>query len=236
MQKLLSALFLAAITSSAVPAERFVQWHSTNIQLLWGSKYEVGPERRTVATFEHANGWKFGDFFMFVDQTWPESGESAYYTGISPRLSLGKMTGRALSYGVIKDVLIASTLEKPKDQTETYLYGAGVDLELPGFQFFNANAYVRDHPDLNGQTYQLTLAWSRPFKVGRRGFVVEGFADFAGEEEAAVANQLIVPRLLADLGELINRGAGNVWLGIEWQYWRHTFGIKATTESVPSCS
>jgi hypothetical protein len=52
------------------------------------------------------------------------------------------------------------------------------------------------------------------------------------EEEGTVANQLIVPRILFDVGALCG-WASAIYIGVEWQYWRNKFGRKDFTESVP---
>lgn len=235
-RKIFSLLIIWAFTvplSAYAGEDDFIQWHNTNIQLLRGWDYEVGSEERTIGTFEHANGWTYGDFFMFVDYTWPDKGDSAYYAELSPRFSLSKITGQDFSYGIIKDVLISTTVEKPEHQKARYLYGGAVDLYLPGFAFFNTNLYVRDNPDLKDKTWQVTLAWKRPFKIENTSWVIEGFADFAGAEGGTRPNQLIVPRLLLDVGELTGIGENTLWVGVEYSYWHNKFGIDGKTESAP---
>lgn len=214
-------------------SDNFFQWHTTNIQLLRGFDYEVGSEERTIMTFEHANGWKYGDFHFFLDRTWPDEGKPFYYFEPTLRVSLGKVTGKDLSYGIIKDVLVSGNLEKPKGQDVRKLGGFSVDLDLPGFKFFKTNYWLRDNPNLSGSTYQITLAWNRPFKIGETNFLLEGFADFAGSEGTTTSHQLIVPRFLVNVGDLTGMGGNGLWAGIEYSYWHNKFGIKGTTESAP---
>lgn len=213
--------------------DSFFQWHTTNVQLLRGHDYKVGSKRRTIMTVEHANGFKYGDFYMFYDQTWPESAKANYYIEPTLRFSLGKMTGTDFSYGLIKDVLISTQLEKPEGQRPRYLYGAAVDLNLPGFKFFKTNYFIRDNRNLSGNTYQVTLAWNRPFEIGGVKFLSEGFTDIAGSEGTTTSHQLFVPRFLMDVGDLADIGENKLWVGMEWQYWHNKFGIDGVTESVP---
>ncbi|MFW0776556.1 MAG: hypothetical protein ACN2B6_02415 [Rickettsiales bacterium] len=230
------SIFLSGILITPLAqanGDGIISWHSTNIQLLRGHDYELGSQDRSLITFEHANGWTYGDFFMFVDYTFPDDGDTAYYAEFSPRFSLGKITGRDFSYGIIKDILVSTAIEKPKYQKARYLYGGAIDLSLPGFDFFSNNLYVRDDPTLHGKTWQVTLAWKRPFTIGRTSWVTEGFADFAGAEGGARPNQLIVPRLLLDVGALTNIGENKVWVGMEYSYWHNKFGVDGKTESVP---
>lgn len=227
----LIATFMAF--SSPTSADNFIEWHSTNLQLLRGWDYKITPEQSTIITFEHANGWKYGDFYTFTDVFFPDGGDTTYYTEIVPRFSMSKISGYDISNGFVKDVLITTMIEKPEHQAPRYLYGLGVDLKLPGFKYFKTNWLVRDNLRLSGVTHQLTLAWNYPFKIGGTQWLAEGFADFAGSEGSTVAHQLIVPRFLLDVGDLIGEGEGDVFAGVEWSYWHNKFGRDGETESAP---
>lgn len=69
----------------------------------------------SVVTLEHINGWKYGDNFFFVDITNADKSDeersTSFYGEISPRISLSKVTGKDLSFGIVKDVLITTTAE-----------------------------------------------------------------------------------------------------------------------------
>jgi len=114
-------------------ADDLLQWHSENVQLLHGSNYELGDVDRTIVTLEHANSWAYGDTFAFVDLTFVD--DNSLYGELSPRLSLSRISGQDLSWGPIKDVLIAGTYEFGDEGYEAYLIGGAVDLNVPGFTF-----------------------------------------------------------------------------------------------------
>lgn len=218
---------------SAMAESNFIQWHSSNIQLLRGADYELGSEKRTIVTFEHANRWTYGDFYIFGDKDWPDEGSSSYYFEPTLRLSFNKMRGKKASSGLIKDWFLATQFEKPKGQKGRHLYGFAADWNLPGFVFFKTMIFVRDNPNLAGDTQQFTFAWNYPFSINGINFLTEGFADLAGSEATSVANQLFVPRLLMDIGSMVGSPNKKLWLGIEWQYWHNKFGVDGVTESVP---
>ncbi len=224
--------FLCFFPHSA--SAQIFDWHTSNAQLLRGFDYELGSEERTILTLEHAHGHAYGDTFIFMDWTWPDEGKPGYYIEASPRLSLSKIFDTGLSVGIIKDVLISTTWEKPKHMGPRYLYGGAIDLNLPGFKFFKANAYIRDDTQLKGDTWQVTMAWNRPFEIGETGFLFEGFADIYGAEgPTKTNNQLVVPRFLMDLGDLAGYQEGKLWVGVEYSYWHNKFGVAGKTESVP---
>lgn len=227
----LSYIFLTSTPAQSEPFD-FIQWHTTNIQYLRGWNYEVGKDERTIITFEYANSWTYGDFFMFVDATRFDGGGSTVYSELAPRFSLNKITGKDFSFGPIKDVLVSTQIEWPENQGLRHLYGVGFDWDIPGFRFFKSEFLVRDNTDVKDETYQLTLVWNRPIEINGLHFLAEGFADFAGREGGKEANELIVPRFLLDVGDIIGLPQNKLYTGIEYSYWHNKFGIKGTKENV----
>ncbi len=225
--------FLILLLPFKVNSGNFFQWQSTNLQLLRGQNYEIGDKHRSIITLEHAHRHRFGDTFFFIDTIKPDQGKVSYYGELSPRLSTSSLFNTDLSKGMSQDVLFAFTLENPKNADTRYLYGASLDLNIPRFNFVSLSTYVRDDPQLDGKTWQLTLAWQRPFQFMDKNLVFEGFADLAGGEGGGVANQLTAPRLLIDIGELFSLEKNKIWIGIEYTYWHNKFGIDGITESLP---
>jgi len=235
--KKIKILFVCVIIFTSMPfgaqAEEFFQWSTSNMQLLRGHDFELGERQRTIVTLENAHVHKFGDTFSWIDFIKPDGQDYTYYGEISPRLSLSKITGQDFSYGIIEDILISTTFEKAKDQGPQYLYGGAIDFNFTGFKFFRTNAYVHDSTELDGQTWQVTVVWNRPFEVGGVGMLVEGFADFQGSEGSRAPNQLVVPRFLIDAGDLAGQTPGKLMVGIEYSYWHNKFGLDGVTESLP---
>ncbi len=224
----------SALTISQGAHAKLLNWQSNNIQLLRGSSYNPGPDDRTIITLEHANGWAYGDTFFFMDVTLPDSGGTSYYFELAPRFSLSRITGKNMSYGLIKDVLISTALEKGEGTSTRYLVGGAVDLALPGFKFFKTNFYLRDDPRHDGSTYQLTIAWNKSFDLGKTSLLFEGFADLAGKEGPFYrTNEHIVPRFLLDTGLLIGLKPGKLYVGVELDHWRNKFGLNGVTDTVP---
>ena len=135
-------------------------WQNNSLTYLYGKNFKVEPAIQQTITFEHASGWNWGDLFLFVDQKFFNGAENgagdtrSFYGEFSPRLSFGKLLGKDLSFGPVKDVLLAATYEFGEDETEAYLLGPGFDLDVPGFNFFKLNFYYRqpdgDRVDRNG--------------------------------------------------------------------------------------
>ena len=208
------------------------QWNSTNIQILRGNGFELGADSRTIFTLENALGWKYGDSFFFIDVTDPfDAKDSSLYAEFSPRLSLGAITGKDMSFGIVKDIMISSTLESGEG-VRGFLLGFALPLDLPGFKFADINFYARssDRSFVNDQTdtgAQITLVWNRPFTIGSAQLTFDGFFDYAFSEGGGSVpiedNIITAPRLMFGLGEQLQ-------VGLEYQIWRNKFGIDGVDE------
>lgn len=235
--KMLISLGLLAMTGGAANA---ADWSSSNVQILQGNDFQLGTKNRTILTYENSLGWKYGDSFIFVDVTEPTTEGTAYYSEWSPRLSLSKITGKKLSYGIVKDVMIATTLEMGNG-TRGKLVGVGLPLKLPNFAFANLNIYARqsERDFADTQTNmggQVTATWKRPFAVGSTKWSFEGFVDYAWGEKGGTnpkENSIVAaPRLLLDVGSVTGSKPGVLEVGIEQQIWRNKFGVKNVDEDV----
>ena len=222
--------FPVLLLAAAVPVAQAADWNSTDVQLLHGASYELGDSHRGIMTLEHADGWAYGDNFFFFDVTDPDSAGTGIYGEFSPRLSLGKLSGRDLGFGPVKDVLLAGQINNGTN-FRAYLYGAGLDLKLPGFAFFQLNVYARDDIGLPGKTWQITPVWLFPFALGGAKLSIGGFMDYAGAEGGRRPNLLFVPQLLLDLGALWDV-PGRLQAGVEYSWWKNKFGLPGVTEKV----
>jgi nucleoside-specific outer membrane channel protein Tsx len=235
---LLSTLILLLGVGSSMAAI----WSSTALSVLYGTKnqgitfnpdtatLEGFDQDKTIFTLEHASAWKYGDNFFFFDIGQPFDVDTSIYGEWHPRLSFGKMTGNNFGFAFVKDVLIATELNV-NDGGRVYLYGAGFDLDIPHFQFFSLNIYIRNDPSIEEETtYQISPAWNIPFTLGSAKFEFRGFLDYAGSAGTSEANFLAQPQLLLDLGSFSDK-PGNLYAGIEYQYWTNKYGIKDIDEN-----
>jgi nucleoside-specific outer membrane channel protein Tsx len=223
------------------------KWSSTNIQYLYGTSYaeiyfdpqdarlESRDTSSSVVTLEHVNGWAYGDNFFFVDITNADRNDpnkpTGYYGEISPRLSLSKLSASEWSAGIIKDVLITTTMEIGEG-FHNNLYGLAVDLNIPHTPVAQINYYVRNEIGANKDLgSQVTLVWLTPFSLGGADFAFEGFLDYAFGMDHAENNIITAPRILYDMGKSWG-AAGTLQVGIEYQIWRNKFGLKDIDEDV----
>ncbi|MBN2869727.1 MAG: hypothetical protein JXK04_02090 [Campylobacterales bacterium] len=209
-RSLLASLFLASSLSA---------FSATNVQYLYGNFKgptfldTVDGDKHTV-TAEHYRSFGYGDVFAFVDYVYAKEGlqftekKNDLYGEISPRLSLNKIAGLPTSSGILQEVF-ASFQYNRSDTYHAWLYGAGVNLNLPGFSLFGLNLY-RKHQNLGDHTYQLSLNYYAPLGSG---WHFEGFTDWTSRDFLS-QNQL-----LFDLSRTLGIKEGKLQIGTEWHYY-----------------
>lgn len=226
MRPILALALLALLPSSSFAA----QWQSSSVSALHGRSYELGPRERTILTFDHANGWAWGDNFFFLDVTEPFADDTTLYAEWQPRLSLGKITGRSLELGPLRDLLLASEINVGPSN-RIFLLGAGTNLAVPGMKFVKANLYWRQETSMGREGWQLTVGYGGRWALGSTALELRGFADLASSMDGRPAHQAIVPQLLLDMGALGGQ-PGRLLAGVELQYWNNKFGVGSADEFV----
>jgi len=211
MKKLLLIGTLLATSLSA--------FSTTNIQYLYGN-FE-GPTfldtqsgAKQTVTAEHYRTWDYGDLFTFADYTYAKNGlqftneKNDLYGEISPRISLNKVGEFATSNGLIKEYY-TSFQYNGSNTYHAWLYGGGVDLNLPKFSVFGLNVY-RKIQNIGEDTYQLSANYYLPLS-DRWHF--EGFVDWTTVDFTS-QNQL-----LFTLPPSMGISKGKVEVGTEWHYY-----------------
>lgn len=181
-----------------------------------------------------------------------EDGDEFYGEWYS-NFSLGAITGKALKFGPVKDIgLIAGFNFAPEVDSLWYLPGVRLALDLPGFAFANldttayiheGDGFIKDEDD----GYMVDFNWGYPFKVGNLSFSFEGHMEYINRDGQILDifedGSLIVdtkldswilaqPQLRLDLGEQVYGTANELFVGIEYQYWKNKLGDGKTDESV----
>ncbi|TBU96863.1 outer membrane protein OmpK [Stutzerimonas kirkiae] len=236
MPRVATSLILAGslLTTAPAMAGDLLLWQDNSLTYLNGIDFKVDPPKQQTVTFEHVSGWSFGDLFLFVDgikyNTDATNGAGdghTFYGEISPRLSLGKISGADLSFGPVKDVLLSATYEFGEDDVETYMLGPALDLNIPGFDYFQLNTYLR-RPDGNRKgrnVWQVTPVWSYTIPVGNSDLVIDGFIDWVVDNDDSYhANLHINPQIKYDLAKAMGWGE-KFYVGVEYDYWKHKYGI-----------
>jgi len=239
-----SSLFLSCglLAATQVMAGDLLLWQTNSLSYLYGKNFKINPSIQQTVTFEHADRWKYGDTFLFIDKIFYNGDEDrikgphAFYGEFSPRFSFGKILERKFAYGPIKDVLLAMTYEYGEGDSEAYLIGPGFDLAVPGFNYFNLNFYRRqtEGPRPGDGVWQITPSWSYSIPLGRSNLLIDGYLDWVVDNDQNSrgtyhANLHINPQIKYDLGKALNWREKQVYVGAEYSYWKNKYGIQSNS-------
>lgn len=204
-----------------------------------------------VVTLQHASGWDFGDVFLFIDYL--EDGTSDgfndgdIYGELYVNLSLGKIGNRPLEFGPLRDIGILGGVNYARDaRLLKWLPGVRLSWDIPGFTFLNTDftLYVDDsrgvgHGGAPSETdsYMIDINWQYPFQLGGQRFSIEGHGEYIGSRHDEFGNEisdwiLLQPQFRYDLGNLVFTSPDRLYVGFEWQYWRHKLGDQGTEDNV----
>ncbi len=223
MLKKISIAFIAILIAPAAVAEQY--WSNTSFSLLNGSNYEVGDNEKSVFTLEHASGHSWGSTFLFFDRLRnSNNGGHETYGEVGFDFTLAKLE----KDGYIKDVFLATQVEMGVNDGglngfDNYLYGIGVNLNVPGAKFFKATLFQRNN-EAKDDNNQITLVWAFPIAGGT--FVYDGFLDRASAIGNGATSLNFTSQLKWDMGKAaLNMKPGKLFFGIEYVYWNNKFGI-----------
>ena len=224
-------------------------WSSTEVHLSNGdllNPFAKKNEDTTILTFQHASGSKYVDNFFFFDQAYVKNKGITSYMEAYSDFSLGAITGKEISYGVIKDVGLIAGINMATDINKMWLLpGFRLSFDLPNFAFSNLYITSYNHVTTSSEdekneeesSYMVDFNWALPFEAGGLSWSLEGHAEFlAGRDmkhgDAKYENSILAqPQLRMDLGKALGYEANNLYVGLEYQYWKNKLGQKGQNES-----
>jgi len=215
--------------------KKSISWSTTSLSLLKGSGYLIGESRRTIATFDHSSGGKTGSNHFFFDVINPDSDFIIIYGEWHPALSLSNLLNQTGPVWNIDDISLVGEYNygsNPASSFRRYYYGIGISVNFESADYFNVNFMYGGDPSVEGDAEQISVSWAFPFKLFLVHGVFSGYLDYIGSESYLVSNIQSQPQMLIDIGRMIGV-RDEVYLGIEYQYWRNKFGLKGVTEKVP---
>ena len=233
--KLTQIVASCAIASTAAFTQASpIVWQDFSLTGLYGENYELGTEDRTTLTAEYAAKLKYSDVFFFVDQQWDGNDKDNTYFEFAPRLSLGEVSGQDLSFGAVKDVLVATTWEHNAGHGENvefnnFLYGVGFALNIPYTQYANVNFYRADNNNTNDD-YQMTITYAVPFKLGSEDFLVDAFLDWSTAEKDHASELNWTSQYKWNVGKHISPET-KLYVGVEHSVWNNKFGVKGADQN-----
>lgn len=178
-------------------------------------------------TLEHVSGHSWGGMFFFIDRV--NSGEGAYdetYGELSPSISLAKFDGfvKGINAAFTYEFSSSTTADVPAPfnafSQDNYLAGVGVDLAIPGMDYFSATVYRSKNNTSFDSFYdnQLTLVYG--WSVGN--VTLDGYLDYTPGRNGRKTELSIAPQLTYNVGPMLGL-KNKVKVGIEYSYWRNKF-------------
>ena len=134
------AAVLAGVVAPPAAAQTEFQFQYGNLVNPFSA--ESTPSR--ILTFQQASGWSLGDSFFFIDYIDDGLGDGFndkdFYGEWYPTLSFGKMSGRMVGGGALRDVALIGGINFGGDADFfKYLPGARLSWAVPGFFFLNTD-------------------------------------------------------------------------------------------------
>ena len=204
-----------------------------------------GARRYThILTFQQASSWSLGDSFFFID--FLEDGvadgfnDMEFYGEWYPTLSFGKLADRTVGGGPVRDIALIGGINFDGDANVfKWLPGVRLSWSIPGFVFFNTDvtAFIdassgvdRGGAPRTGDSFMVDASWGAAFDLGSQSFWFTGHMEYIGattnELGDAVKGWILAqPQLGWDLGKALTDNANQLFLGVEYQYWRNKLGL-----------
>ncbi len=261
----MTKLALALLAAAALPLAA-ADWSDTLIGYRTGSQFREpgidGTLHKDILQLSHVSGWAYGTNFFNVDMLMSDKGDPAangksganeVYVVYRTALSLGKVSGKDLGFGPVRDVSFTAGFDfNAKDNafaskkrflvfgpTLNFKAGSGFfDLGLWGCHEQNYNGIVGKSVDFK-TTYTVTAAWGLPFQMGGVGAEFKGFANYIGAKGKDGFGVETKPEtlanlfLLADLSSLFGTKK-KVYAGPGFEYWNNKFGGQNSDAPAPA--
>ena len=239
----------AAALTLAVAAPAAAQ---TEFQYQYGritNPFLPSEETTSILTLQHAGSWSLGDSFFFIDYI-DDGGQDGFndknfYGEWYPTLSVSKVSNRDINAGPITDIALIGGINFDGDaDVLKYLPGVRASWQVPGFLFLNtdftafidaSNGVARGGAPKTGDSFMFDVNWAYPIDVGGQSFAIAGHAEYIGATTNEFGDNvrgwiLAQPQFTWDLGKAIAGAAGQLLVGVEYQYWRNKLGVE-TDES-----
>jgi hypothetical protein len=252
------------------PNEPPAVWNDTFIGYRWGTDFHYpgvpSSVMQNIGYLATIGGFKYGSYAFNVDYLVsnaanPEAGgpqnggaQEVYSIG-RVELSAGKIFGRYLGYGFIRDYGLTLGYEfgvkndAYGERARMLVAGPTVEFSVP-HGYWNLTAGVRTESNHNGITgvdvhfnpaWHIESSWLYPFRVGPVPLVFRGFASVTGPKGRdgfgvqTTTEFLTRVSLLADIGSFAGHPR-TVYAGAGYEYWYHMYGspTNETTGTITS--
>ncbi len=198
-----------------------------------------------ILTFQHASSWSLGDSFFFIDLLDDSVADGfndiEFYGEWYPTLSVGRLADQTIGGGPLRDIAFIGGINVDGDANVfKWLPGARFSWDVPGFVFFNTDvtAFIDASKGTNNggaprtdDSFMVDVSWGAAFDLGSQSFWFTGHMEYIGGTTNEFGDPqdgwiLAQPQLGWDIGKTLTGSANQLFLGVEYQYWRNKLGTK----------
>ncbi|WLT31626.1 outer membrane protein OmpK [Geothrix sp. PMB-07] len=255
----LTLLVLAALPLSAS------DWSDTLIGYRTSSQFREpgidGTLNKDILQLSHASGWAYGSNFFNVDMLMSDkndpaangkTGANEVYVAYRGALSFGKLSGKDLSFGPVRDISVTAGFDfNSKDNAfaskkRFLVFGPTFNLKAPS-GFLDLGLWACHEQNQNGivgkavdykTTYYISAAWGMPFELGGVGAEFKGFANYEGAKGKDGFGVDTKPETLANLFLMFDvspvfGAKKKVYIGGGLEYWNNKFGVPNSDAPAP---
>ena len=233
-----AALWLAAVSGASAQMEFHYQFGRL------ANPYSGEQRPTSILTLQQAAGWSYGDSFFFIDILDDDKSDGFndkdFYGEWYPTLSLGKLAGRTVGGGPLRDVAFIGGVNFDGDaDVLKWLPGVRLSWDVPGFLFLNTDvtAFLDANDGVTGggaaprtgDTFMFDVNWGAVFDIGSQSFLFTGHAEYIGATTDELGGEvkswvLAQPQFTWDLSKALNGTGNEFFVGVEYQYWGNKLG------------
>ncbi|AXF12924.1 hypothetical protein CUJ91_33795 (plasmid) [Paraburkholderia graminis] len=231
-----TCLLLAAIGSSqAVFAYSggFVNYQSFDVSGYLQGGNKVDPKTTFSPIIESFGDYSFGDLYTYaIFETSLQDNytgdPTTYYYKLVPRLSLGKLLGKDISFGPFKDITFAQWISKTEHYGYNYFPGVGIDWQASWIGWLRTIYYWERNPGQGWNDRRIHIDYGFPFSTKLGDFRIVGTFDHTFGLHGQAKTTDLKPELHYDLGKALGQPGGHLWAGIVLDPIKNKYKIQST--------
>ena len=251
--------FLWAVSEFIPPAEA-VEFSTTELQWQYGRlkvpEFAGGGEDDTnILTVQNASGYKWGDFFGFIDFLKGENSNANHFNDYDAygemyiNFSSSKLFGWNYGKGLLRDIGYVQGFNFDADANVYKIFpGIRFSWNIPGFAFLNTDwmAYLDASSGVEPGTFNAPAETdsamldvnfaTKSFRIAGQYFNFEGHIEFVAPRKNEFGDDVAAhifgqPQFRWDVGYALFDWKDHLFVGTEYQIWIHKLGEKKTNES-----
>ena len=227
---------LAGVAAAPAAAQTEFQFQYGNLV----NPFSTGSAPSRILTFQQASSWSLGDSFFFIDYIDDDLvdgfNDKDFYGEWYPTLSFGRMSGRTVGGGALRDVALIGGINFGGDADFfKYLPGVRLSWAVPGFFFLNTDftAFIDGNTGSaaprTSNSWMFDVNWGAGFDVGTQSFAFFGHAEYIHRVTDEFGNEVRswIPRpapVRVGPREGDQRPGEPALPGREYQYWPNKLG------------